>query len=167
MTDHSTTYARLRKEHPSYTITSLFRNVTAGAFTHPTQNRALSIREAARLQSFPDSFVFCGSRASQALQIGNAVPPLLAHALGRHIRTILLGMNPPGMAPRITGELLSDERAWDALPILTPRFMPLFGRGTKWPVGWGPAPSKLSEKLEAWWKLRPEYRALEARTVVA
>lgn len=163
MTDHSTTYARLTKEHPSFTITGLFGNVTSGAFTHPTEHRSISVREAARLQSFPDSYVFHGPRHSQARQIGNAVPPLLARALGVHIRRILLGSNPDGLEPRITHELLSDQRAWDALPVLTPRFMPLFGRGTKLPVGWGVAPQDRADKLDTSWKLKPEYRPLEAR----
>ena len=86
------------------------------------------------------------------------------HGRDQDFHAILLGKNPEGTAPRITHDLLADKRAWDALPILTPRFMPLFGRGTKWPVGWGPAPSELSEKLDASWKLLPEYRSLEART---
>ena len=52
---------------------------------HPTLDRALSIREAARLQTFPDSFIFCGVKDSQYQQIGNAVPPMLAKALARHL----------------------------------------------------------------------------------
>lgn len=56
---------------------------------HPVLNRALSVREAARLQSFPDSFVFIGAKDSQYQQVGNAVPPMLAKAIAQHIISIL------------------------------------------------------------------------------
>jgi DNA (cytosine-5)-methyltransferase 1 len=52
---------------------------------HPTLHRTISVREAARLQGFPDSYAFCGPRAEQPLQIANAVPPPVAKALGRHL----------------------------------------------------------------------------------
>jgi site-specific DNA-cytosine methylase len=111
MTDHSTTYARLRQNFPAYTITALFGNITAGAFTHPLQNRALSIREGARLQSFPDDVVFEGPRNSQYRQIGNAVPPLLAKRVGRHIRDLLEGKQVESRPPRITPSVLADSAA--------------------------------------------------------
>lgn len=56
-----------------------------GAFIHPTQNRVISVREAARAQGFPDDFSFSGSITSSYRQVGNAVPPLLATAVGRAI----------------------------------------------------------------------------------
>jgi DNA-cytosine methyltransferase len=164
MTDHSTTYGRLSRCHPSFTITSVFGNVTAGAFTHPTQDRALSIREGARLQGFPDNFVFHGPRNAQAKQIGNAVPPLLAHAVADHMRKLLLGLDAVGQVARLTPELIREETAWDALPILTPRFMPLFGAGTKWPVGWGPADER-KKRLNGAFKLQPKYWALAKREI--
>ena len=52
---------------------------------HPTQERGLSIREAARIQSFPDSYTFLGSIGFQQQQVGNAVPPILAEAVFRSI----------------------------------------------------------------------------------
>ena len=52
---------------------------------HPILNRAVSIREAARLQAFPDSFVFCGPKDSQYQQVGNAVPPILSNAIAEHL----------------------------------------------------------------------------------
>ncbi|MGO8898221.1 MAG: DNA cytosine methyltransferase [Isosphaeraceae bacterium] len=70
---------------PSYTITTKFNDATAGAFIHPLQDRTFSLREGARLQSFPDRIRFTGSDASIRKQIGNAVPPLIAERLARAI----------------------------------------------------------------------------------
>jgi DNA (cytosine-5)-methyltransferase 1 len=66
--------------------------VTSGAtseFVHPVEERNLTLRECARLQTFPDSFTFCGSRAQRALLIGNAVPPRMAEAIGHHLAHVL------------------------------------------------------------------------------
>ncbi|PWB88478.1 DNA cytosine methyltransferase [Methylosinus sporium] len=79
--DATTILKRLQNDSPAYTITTKFNEGTTGAFIHPEQARTLSLREAARLQSFPDRFVFSGSHAQIRQQIGNAVPPLLARAL--------------------------------------------------------------------------------------
>ena len=56
---------------------------------HPTLDRAVSVREAARLQTFPDSFVFCGTKDKQYQQVGNAVPPIMAKASAEKIANIL------------------------------------------------------------------------------
>jgi DNA (cytosine-5)-methyltransferase 1 len=80
-TDSTNLLGRLDLDRPSYTVTTQFNNVTGGCFTHPTEDRALSVREGARLQSFPDSFEFSGSLPSRCRQIGNAVPPILAQHL--------------------------------------------------------------------------------------
>ena len=74
----NTIYLRLVYNQPSGTVV----NVRKSMWIHPTLHRALSIREAARLQTFPDSFVFCGNKDSQYQQVGNAVPPMLAKAIG-------------------------------------------------------------------------------------
>lgn len=79
------TYARLVPDAPSPTITRNFGTPSSSRCVHPYQNRALSTREGARLQSFPDNYEFCGSKTSRNLQIGNAVPPILGQAIGRSI----------------------------------------------------------------------------------
>ena len=157
MTDHSTTYARLRRDQPAFTITSLFGNITSGAFTHPLQNRALTIREGARLQSFRDRFRFLGPRNSQYRQIGNAVPTLLGQAVGKHILRMASGERVPSVRPRITDACLSDRNFWGSLPVLTPRFSSLFGSGTRWPRGWGPEPKDYASMLDDNYSLRPEF----------
>ncbi|MDD3534445.1 MAG: DNA cytosine methyltransferase [Candidatus Cloacimonetes bacterium] len=77
----NTIYLRLRYDEPSGTVI----NVRKSMWIHPMKDRALSVREAARLQTFPDSFVFCGTKDSQYQQVGNAVPPILAKAIAEHI----------------------------------------------------------------------------------
>ena len=81
----NTIYLRLTYEKPSGTVV----NVRKSMWIHPIHNRAISIREAARLQSFPDSFVFEGSKNAQYQQVGNAVPPLLAQAIAEEVVRIL------------------------------------------------------------------------------
>ena len=56
---------------------------------HPTQNRSLTVREAARIQTFPDDVIFCGTRQNQCIQVGNAVPVRLAYQLANHITKLL------------------------------------------------------------------------------
>lgn len=75
-------YSRLRGDRPSKTIVAHLAKDGNG-FIHPSQVRSITPREAARLQSFPDEFVFCGSPSDQWMQIGNAVPPLLARVIAR------------------------------------------------------------------------------------
>lgn len=81
----NTIYLRLNYDEPSGTVL----NVRKSMWIHPTQDRALSIREAARLQSFPDSFVFKGTKDQQYQQVGNAVPPKMANAIARQILKFL------------------------------------------------------------------------------
>lgn len=78
---HTTYYGRLRWEAPSYTISTYFTRSGNGCFIHPLHDRLLTAREAARLQTFPDSLHFHGSVRAVATQIGNAVPPLLGAAV--------------------------------------------------------------------------------------
>jgi len=83
-------FGRLRLDGQAPTITGGFDSFTRGRYGHPIQNRALTPREAARLQGFPDWFAFYGNRHEVRHQIGNAVPPLLAQAIGNEIRRSLL-----------------------------------------------------------------------------
>ena len=78
-------YARIDPAQPSPTITRNFGTPSSTRCIHPFQNRALSTREGARLQGFPDKFIFYGSKSSKNLQIGNAVPPLLGEIIGKQI----------------------------------------------------------------------------------
>jgi DNA (cytosine-5)-methyltransferase 1 len=79
---HLDVFGRLWWDRPSVTITAMFDNFTRGRFAHPSQDRNITSREGARLQSFPDDFVFSGPKKDVARQIGNAVPPLVAEAVG-------------------------------------------------------------------------------------
>lgn len=82
---YSGTWCRLIEDDIAATITTRFDTPSSGRFTHPTQNRCITVREAARLQSFPDSFIFYGTKTSQMKQVGNAVPPLFANAIAKEI----------------------------------------------------------------------------------
>lgn len=81
----STYYGRLHPEKPSYTVNTYYNRPGNGCFLHydDHQDRTLSHREAARLQSFPDDFAFVGPQRAVCQQIGNAVPPLLAFQIAR------------------------------------------------------------------------------------
>lgn len=81
----NTIYLRLNYDEPSGTVI----NVRKSMWIHPTKHRAISVREAARLQTFPDSFVFCGTKDKQYQQVGNAVPPIMAKAIAQQLATIL------------------------------------------------------------------------------
>lgn len=84
--DHTKRYGRPRPTDLACTILTKC-DIHWGAYVHPIQNRAFTVREAARLQSFPDDFVFYGSMTEQFVQVGNAVPPLMAKAIAEKIRS--------------------------------------------------------------------------------
>jgi DNA (cytosine-5)-methyltransferase 1 len=87
--DHTRRYGRIAPDGLSGTVLTKC-DPHWGSFFHYEQDRALTVREAARIQSFPDEYRFYGSRVSQYEQVGNAVPPLLAKALATHIRQTIL-----------------------------------------------------------------------------
>jgi DNA (cytosine-5)-methyltransferase 1 len=82
---YSGTWTRMGKDEISVTITTRFDTPSSGKFTHPYLHRAITVREAARIQSFPDKFRFIGTKSSQMKQVGNAVPPLLAYVIAKAI----------------------------------------------------------------------------------
>tara|TARA_A100001391_G_scaffold149716_1_gene107170 strand:+ start:6976 stop:8832 length:1857 start_codon:yes stop_codon:yes gene_type:complete len=139
LTDYATLYGRLHEDSPAYTISAGFANVTSGCFTHPHENRPLSVREGARLQGFPDSFQFEGPISAQYRQVGNAVPPFFMSKLVRH-----LVEQSEGVPARITAETLASGKP---LTKLVKRFVGKknnsqrssggYGGGTYWPAGWG------------------------------
>ena len=86
---YANSYGRLWWNKPATTITRNFGTPSSARCIHPKIDRALTTREGARLQSFPDRYQFFGSRAKKNLQIGNAVPPLLARAIGKSISLAL------------------------------------------------------------------------------
>lgn len=79
-------YARLASWKPAVAVTSNLRKPSSARAIHPKQNRGLTVREGLRLQGFKDSFEIKGTRTSQYLQVGNAVPVQLARAFAKHLR---------------------------------------------------------------------------------
>jgi DNA (cytosine-5)-methyltransferase 1 len=77
----STYYGRLRADRPSYTISTYFNRPGNGCYIHPSAPRLITVREAARLQGFPDQYRFSGRARDRCVQVGNAIPPLLAFQL--------------------------------------------------------------------------------------
>ena len=139
LTDYATLYGRLHEASPSYTISAGFNNVTSGCFTHPIHNRALTVREGARLQGFRDSYEFLGPREAQYRQVGNAVPPYFMMRLVQHLQD-----SKEGLPARITSPVLDSGQK---LPCMVKRYMNKkndsvrsrdgYGGGTYWPAGWG------------------------------
>jgi DNA (cytosine-5)-methyltransferase 1 len=82
---HRNVYGRMAWDEVAPTITARFDSFTRGLFGHPEQVRSVSLREGALLQTFPQDFIFSGTKVEIARQIGNAVPVKLAEAVGRQI----------------------------------------------------------------------------------
>jgi len=81
-------WGRLHWDRPSNTLRTAMQNPSKGRYIHPEQNRVISLREAARLHSIPDSWVFEGSPTQIARQLGNSVPPKLGRALAKQLRAL-------------------------------------------------------------------------------
>jgi DNA (cytosine-5)-methyltransferase 1 len=107
--DHTRRYRRMTWDGIPRAVITRFRDPKSGEYTHPEQNRTISIREAARLQGFPDKFIFHGDRSSQYDQVGNAVPVQLAQAIAREVRQCLDG---------IPGERLRDPFRRRSIPFI-------------------------------------------------
>ena len=86
---HRNVYGRMPWDDVSPTITARFDSFTRGMFGHPEQNRSISLREGAMLQTFPEDFFFVGNKVEVARQIGNAVPVAMAMAVGLQIKKCL------------------------------------------------------------------------------
>lgn len=87
--DHTRRYRRMVWDGVARSIITRFRDPKSGEYIHPEQHRTISIREAARIQSFPDWFVFEKGYSEQYEQVGNAVPPLLARAVGAELKAMM------------------------------------------------------------------------------
>jgi len=101
---HQDTYGRMAWDELAPTLTGRCTGLSNGRFGHPEQNRAISVREAAALQTFPDDYVFPDEILPPTRWIGNAVPVSLAAALGKAVMSGLTGRferaNPQKSAPK-------------------------------------------------------------------
>lgn len=86
---HKDVYGRIDPRRPGPTMTTSCTNPSKGRFVHPTRNHGITVRHAARFQTFPDDFIFCGGIISASRQVGNAVPIRLGQAV---IKSILEGL---------------------------------------------------------------------------
>jgi len=82
----TTLYGRIDYNKPSYTITTYFNRPGNGTYVHPVHERVLSVREAARFQTFQDDYYFFGNKSQLLKQVGNAIPTLLAYQIAREIK---------------------------------------------------------------------------------
>ena len=101
---HRFVYGRLSPDRPASTITGRFDSFTRGKFAHPSEHRNITLREGARLQSFPDEFAFTGTQEDITALIGNAIPPLVASVIGAAIHQHLSNVS------RDTVKMLEIER---------------------------------------------------------
>ena len=84
---HTTCYGRMKPDEPSYTINTYFNRPNVGCNIHYRENRLITVREALRLQSFPDSYVVVSSsKQGRNLIVGNAVPPMLAEVMAKELK---------------------------------------------------------------------------------
>lgn len=109
-------FGRLWWDRPSVTIRTEFFKPEKGRYLHPVQHRPITHREAARLMGFPDDFQFTGTKVEIARQIGNAVPPPLAGAVARHVRSLLDGWYGSGFSvPGIMADIAERHEIIDGI----------------------------------------------------
>lgn len=113
---YSQAYARLHRNGIGHTITTYFGNPGSGRFMHYRDLRSITVREAARFQSFPDAFVFDGPQQTQMRHVGNAVPPLLARAIRDQVARDLLAAGvhqprPVGRPKKVRRQETPEERS--------------------------------------------------------
>lgn len=91
MGGRTTTYGRLHKKRPSFTVNTYFRRPNVGSNFHYSEDRLITVREAMRLQAIPDRFEIApgGAQDARNALVGNAVPPILAHAVARELMRAL------------------------------------------------------------------------------
>ena len=112
---HRYVYGRLAPDRPAATITARFDSFTRGKFGHPYEHRNITLREGARLQTFPDDFRFAGTQEEIAALIGNAVPPLLAEAIGVAMYGYLTAAGDSRCVPHRVRPSMSSGRQLDLL----------------------------------------------------
>ena len=86
----SAAYGRIRANEPAPTMTTRCTTPACGSFIHPTENRGITLREAALIQSFPSDYAFFGNYGQTEAQIGNAFPPRMAEGIGRAVKALLM-----------------------------------------------------------------------------
>ncbi len=105
---HKDVYGRIDPSKPGPTMTTACINPSKGRFVHPTEHHGITVRQAARMQTFPESFIFEGGLIAAGQQVGNAVPVKLGHALIKHIKPLLKSQtqSPTAKASRRVRELV-------------------------------------------------------------
>jgi len=103
---HNDVYGRIDPAHPAPTMTTACINPSKGRFVHPTLNHGITVRQAARIQTFPDDFVFEGGLMAAGEQVGNAVPVALGQMLIEHLK------------PLLQTEPVDDRRNAETLPVM-------------------------------------------------
>ncbi|MGX5775371.1 DNA cytosine methyltransferase [Methylorubrum zatmanii] len=108
---HSDVYGRIDPRQPAPTMTTACINPSKGRFVHPTLHHGITARQAARIQTFPDDFIFLGGLMAAGRQVGNAVPVTLGTALIRHVAALLGQTDPdeeiPSLAATVSQELVA------------------------------------------------------------
>ena len=96
---HKDVYGRINPDHPGPTMTTACVNPSKGRFVHPTEHHGITVRQAARLQTFPDWFVFSGGLMASGAQVGNAVPVLLAQTLLEPLKQVIASAKASNLRP--------------------------------------------------------------------